>query len=222
MLFLDEVRHVEASQSEKIKVDFLVGGGCSIPNAVRTIYDEKGLYIDGILLNLDGSRFVKDNVKNDDLTVPMTTDKHVSDFFESNSDDDLVLHDDDLQSTNGSSDQMSLKRKRTKSDIDSGLILPPPPPPSIPLPSSSSSTTTTTAQPPSPPLSTTSLSAPTSATEVKPLLRHYAHVCGVNINETVLENAELCGTNLAVKLMQMGADSILEEIQQTVVVIPTP
>lgn len=155
----------------------------------------------------------------------MTTDKHVSDFFVSNSDDDLVLPDDDLQSTHGSSARMNLKRKRTKSDLDSGLILPPPPPPpaaAASIPSSSSSTT----QPPSPPLSTTSLSVPTSATssttEATTLLRHYAHVCGVNINETILENAELCGTNLAVKLMQMGADSILEEIQQTVVVIPTP
>lgn len=211
---------------KKTKVHFvLVGGGCSIPNAVRTIYDDKGLLIDGILLNLDGSRFVKDHVKNDDLSIPMTTDKHVSDFFVSNSDDDLVMPDDDLQSTNGSSTRMNLKRKRTKSDLDSVLILPPPPPPTpqpAPLPSSSSSTT----QPPSPPLSTASLSAPTSATssttEASTLLRHYAHVCGVNINETILENAELCGTNLAVKLMQMGADSILEEIQQTVVVIPTP
>jgi hypothetical protein len=79
-------------------------------------------------------------------------------------------------------------------------------------------------QPPSPPLSTASSTGPsaTTTTEVSPLLRHYAHVCGVNINEIVLENAELCGTNLAVKLMQMGADSILEEIRQHVVVIPTP
>ena len=150
----------------------------------------------------------------------MTTSKHVSNLFDSHSDDDLLLPDDDLHSTNGSSIRMSLKRKRTKSDIDSVLI-PPPPPPPAPLFSSASTT-----QPPSPPLSTASLSAPSSATssttEVTPLLRHYAHVCGVNINETILENAELCGTNLAVKLMQMGADSILEEIQQTVVVIPTP
>jgi len=182
----------------------IVGGGCSIPNAVRTVYNDKALIIDGILLNLDGSRFVKDCVKNSDLTVLMTTTKHGSTFFVSHSDDDLVLPDDDLQSTDRSSNRMNLKRKRTKSDVDSILIPPPPP------------------QPPSPPLSTGSLSATPSTTEVVPLLRHYAHVCGVNINETVLENAELCGTNLAVKLMQMGADSILEEIHQNVLVIPTP
>lgn len=176
--------------------------------------------MDGILLNLDGSRFVKDHVKNPDLSIPMTTSKHVSNLFDSHSDDDLP--DDDMHATNGSSNRMSLKRKRTKSDIDSVLI--PPPPPTTTTVSLSSSATAT--HPPSPPLSTVSLSAPSSATsstiEVTPLLRHYAHVCGVNINETILENAELCGTNLAVKLMQRGADSILEEIQQTVVVIPTP
>ncbi len=180
--------------------DFTVGGGCSIPNAVRTTYNEKSLVIDGILLNLDGSRFVRDRVRNSDLTVPMTTTKHGSKFFVSHSDDELLLLDDDLHTSN----RMHLKRKRTQSDIDSILIPPPPPAP----------------QPPSPPLSTASSSGNT--TEVVPLLRHYAHVCGVNINETLLENAELCGTNLAVKLMQMGADSILEEIHQTVVVIPTP
>jgi len=173
----------------------IVGGGCSIPNAVCTVYNEKELIMDGILLNLDGSRFVKDHVKNSDLTVPMTTTKHGSNFFVSQSDDELLLPDDDLQSTDESSNRMNVKRKRTKSHADSVLSLPP-----IPQPSS---TTTTT-------------------TEVVPLLRHYAHVCSVDINETLLENAELCGTNLAVKLMQMGADSILEEIRQNVVVIHTP
>lgn len=161
-----------------------------------------------MLLNLDGSRFVKDYVENSDLTVPMTTTKHGPTFFVSHSDDELILPDDDLQ------DQMNLKRKRNESDTDSVLI-PPPPPPIV-----------SQQQPPSPPLSTASLSIPSSATasttEILPLLRHYAHVCGVNINETLLENAELCGTNLGVKLMQMGADSILEEIQQNVVVVPTP
>jgi hypothetical protein len=145
-------------------------------------------------------------MENTDLTVPMTTIKHASTFFVSHSDDDLLLPEDDLQSSDESSNRMNFKRKRTESDIDSILIPPPPPP--------------------SPPLSTASLSTPSSATtsttDVVPLLRHYAHVCGVNINETVLENAELCGTNLAVKLMQLGADSILEEIHQTVIVIPTP
>jgi len=185
---------------------FVVGGGCSIPNAVRTVYNDKGLLMDGILLNLDGSRFVKDHVENNDLTVPMTTAKHSSTFFVSHSDDDPSLPDDDLQSSDGSSNRMNIKRKRTGSGTDSVLIPPPPPPP---------------LHPPSPPLSTPS-SATTSTTDVVPLLRHYAHVCGVNINEIVLENAELCGTNLAVKLMQLGADSILEEIRQTVIVIPTP
>jgi hypothetical protein len=154
-----------------------------------------------MLLNLDGSRFVKDYIENSDLTVPMTTTKHGSTFFVSNSDDELLLLDDDIQSTDGSSNRMNLKRKRAQSDVDSILIPPPPPLPS-------------------PPLSTTSSSVP--STEVVPLLRHYAHVCSVNINETLLENAELCGTNLAVKLMQLGADSILEEIHQNAVVIPTP
>ncbi len=164
------------------------------------------------MLNLDGSRFVRDRVENTDLTVPITTTKHGSTFFVSNSDDDLLLPEDDLQSPDESSNRMNPKRKRTESDMDS--VLTPPLPPQPPPP------------PPSPPLSTTSLSTPSSATtsttDVVPLLRHYAHVCGVNINETLLENAELCGTNLAVKLMQMGADSILEEIKETVVVIPTP
>jgi hypothetical protein len=205
---------------------FLVGGGCSIPNAVRTVYHDKGLLIDGILLNLDGSRLVKDHVENSDLTVPMTTTKHVSTFFVSHSDDDdLLLPDDDLQSTDKSSNRRNLKRKRTESDTDS-ILIPPPPPTATTHVLSPPSLSSSTSQPPSPPLSTASLSTPSSATtsttEVVPLLRHYAHVCGVNINETVLENAELCGTNLAVKLMQMGADSILEEIRQTVVVIPTP
>ncbi|UJR27035.1 hypothetical protein I4U23_008339 [Adineta vaga] len=188
-----------------------IGGGCSIPNAVRTIYNEKGLVMDGMLLNLDGSRFVKDHVENLDLTVPMTTTKHATTFFVSNSDDELLSIEDETQLTNRSSNQRNLKRKRTESDIDSVLIPPP------------------VQQPPTPPSSTTSATIPSitttatlTETDVIPLLRHYAHVCGVNINETLLENAELCGTNLAVKLMQLGADSILEEIQQSSVVIPTP
>ena len=179
----------------------LVGGGCSIPNAVRTTYTDKGLVMDGMLLNLDGSRFVKGHVENLDLTIPITTTKPVPTFFVPHSDDELLLADDEAQSA----DRNSLKRKRTESDIDSVLVPPP------------------VQQPPSPPLSTTSSTATTSTgTETVSLLRHYAHVCGVNINETVLENAELCGTNLAVKLMQLGADSILEEIQQSSVIIPTP
>jgi hypothetical protein len=180
---------------------FLVGGGCSIPNAVRTEYNDKELIIHGVLLNLDGSRLVKDIVENFDLTVPMTTTKHGPTFFVPHTDDDLLLLDDDIQSTDGSSNRMSYKRKRAESEADSVLI--PPSAPLSPPPSSASSTTTTTP-------------------EVVSLLRHYAHVCGVNISETLMENAELCGTNLAVKLMQMGADSILEEIHQHVVVIPTP
>ena len=160
------------------------------------------------MLNLDGSRFVKDRVDNLDLSIPMTTDKHLSTFLVSNSDDELILPDEDLQTDN--KNRSNLKRKRTQSDADSLLLPPPPPPPSQEQQSLS------------PPLSTGSMSANTSTSEILPLLRHYAHVCGVNINETLLENAELCGTNLAVKLMQMGADSILEEIQQHATVIPTP
>ncbi|CAF1117193.1 unnamed protein product [Rotaria sordida] len=177
-----------------------IGGGCSIPNAVRTVYNEKGLIIDGILLNLDGSRFVKDCVENSDLTISTTTTKNGSTFFVSHSDDDLSLPDDDIQSIDRYSNGMNSKKQLTESNINS-----------IHVPSPS----TSTSQSSSPSLSTTT-------TEVVPLLRHYAHVCGVNINETILENAELCGTNLAVKLMQMGADSILEEIHQNVTVIPPP
>jgi hypothetical protein len=55
--------------------------------------------------------------------------------------------------------------------------------------------------------------------ESSPLYRHYAHVCAVNINETILENAEICGTNLAVKLMQLGADNILEEIRGKITIL---
>jgi Porphobilinogen deaminase, C-terminal domain len=186
---------------------FLVGGGCSIPNAVRTEYTDKRLVIDGMLLNLDGSRFVKDHLENADLTVPMTTTKHGSAFFVPQNDDDLLLLDDEPSSA---SQRDHLKRKRTESDGDSVLALPPPPPTTaqpLSLASSPSTSSTTTAE---------------ATNEVAPLLRHYAHVCGVNMNETILENAELCGSNLAVKLMQMGADSILEEIQQSVIVIPTP
>lgn len=191
---------------------FLVGGGCSIPNAVRTEYIDKRLVIDGMLLNLDGSRFVKDHLENADLTVPMTTTKHGSAFFVPQSDDDLLLLDEDPSSTDPSGSQQGhLKRKRTESDADS-VLAPPPTHAALPLPLVSS-----------PPTSTTTTKTTAEATnEVVPLLRHYAHVCGVNLNETILENAELCGSNLAVKLMQMGADSILEEIQQSVVVIPTP
>jgi len=65
-----------------------------------------------------------------------------------------------------------------------------------------------------------SISLPSTTIKNTPLFRHYAHVCGMNINETLLENAEICGTNLAVKLMQMGAGSILEEIRQKVTIIP--
>ena len=76
----------------------LVGGGCSIPNAVRTTYTEKELVMDGMLLNLDGSRFVKDHVENLDLTIPITTTKHVPRFFVPHSYDELFLADDETQS----------------------------------------------------------------------------------------------------------------------------
>ncbi len=150
---------------------FIVEGGCSIPNAVRTEYNGKSLTINGILLNLDGSRYVKDQIENSDLSIPMTTPRPT--FLVSQTDDE-----DDL-----SSRRKNLKRKR----IDSNTETTPPPP-----------------------------IAPTS-----PLYRHFAHVCAININETILENAEICGTNLAVKLMQMGADNILEEIREKVPIIPS-
>ena len=53
---------------------------------------------------------------------------------------------------------------------------------------------------------------------IAPLPRHYAHVCAINIEAILLENAELCGTNLAVRLLQMGADSILEDIHRTLAI----
>jgi len=136
-----------------------------------------------MLLNLDGSRVVKDHIENCNLTIPMTTS--IPTFLVPQTDDDLLLLDDEIQPSH-----TSLKRKRTDSDSDSVLL-----------------------PPPSPEVSST-------ATEVLPLLRHYAHVCGVNMNETILENAELCGTNLAVKLMQLGADTILEEIHQNTTIVP--
>ena len=158
---------------------FLVEGGCSIPNAVRTEYNGKCLTINGILLNLDGSRFVKDQIENLDLSISVTTPR--PNFLV----DDLLSSEDETQSP-----RKNLKRKRADSETDADTV--------VPL---------------SPPV-TTNLS------ETSPLYRHYAHVCAVNINETLLENAEICGTNLAVKLMQMGADSILEEIRTKVPIIP--
>ena len=183
---------------------FTVGGGCSIPNAVRTECNGKGLVIDGILLNLDGSRFVKDHIEISDLTVPMATSKHSPTFFASHSHYDALLFDDHIQSMDRFFNQMNLKENNPKSHMNSVVV----PALSTPCPPS-----TTQLSLPSQTTASTSALTTTTATEVTPLLRHYAHVCCVNINETILENAELCGTNLAVKLMQMGADSILEEIR---------
>jgi hypothetical protein len=114
------------------------------------------------------------------MTTPMPN------FLISQTDDDLLLTDDDIPSA-----QKTLKRKRVDSNADT--VLSPPPPATI---------------------SSVSVENP-------PLYRHYAHVCGVNINETILENAELCGTNLAVKLMQMGAGTILDDIRQKLNILPT-
>ncbi|CAF1318887.1 unnamed protein product [Rotaria sordida] len=160
-----------------------IEGGCSIPNAVRTEYNGNGLKINGMLLNLDGSRYVKDYIENSNLTISMTTP--IPSFLVSQTDDDndLLLTDDNIQSH-----PINLKRKRTDSSSD--VVLDP------------DSTTTS------------------STIENVSLLRHYAHVCCINTHETILENAELCGTNLAVKLMQMGADSILEEIRHNVTITP--
>lgn len=163
-----------------------IEGGCSIPNAVCTQYNGKSLKIKGILLNLDGSRYVKEQIENSNLTKPMTTP--IPSFLVSSADDDLSLIDNEAQAT-----QRNLKRKRVDSEADTT----------------------------SPPKRTHPVSLTSVAQERAPLLRHYAHICVVNIDETLLENAEICGTNLAVKLMQMGADSILEEIHQNVTIIPT-
>jgi len=127
---------------------------------------------------------VTDQIENVDLSIPMTTPKPI--FFVSQTDDDLLLTDDDIPSG-----QKTLKRKRIDSTADDIL-------PSLPHATASS----------------VSLENP-------PLYRHYAHVCAVNINETILENAELCGTNLAVKLMQMGAGTILEDIRKKLSIIST-
>ncbi|CAF1601432.1 unnamed protein product [Adineta ricciae] len=155
-----------------------IEGGCSIPNAVRTEYHGKNLTVNGILLNLDGSRSVKGHIENPDLTIPVTTP--IPSFLVSSTDEDVLSStEDETQPV-----RKTLKRKRVDSDADSSLS------------------------------SSISMKTP-------PLLRHFAHVCGVNINETILENAELCGTDLAVKLIQMGADSILEEIHRKVTIIPT-
>ncbi|CAF0772881.1 unnamed protein product [Adineta ricciae] len=155
-----------------------IEGGCSIPNAVRTEYHGKNLTINGILLNLDGSRSVKGHIENLDLTIPVTTP--IPSFLVSSTDEDVLSStEDETQPV-----RKTFKRKRVDSDADSSL-------------------------------------SPSISMKTPPLLRHFAHVCGVNINETILENAELCGTDLAVKLIQMGADSILEEIHRKVTIIPT-
>ena len=129
----------------------------------------------GILLNLDGSRFVKDQMEYADLSIPMTTPQ--PSFLVSSNDDDVLSTDDDT-----SSPQKNPKRRR----LDSNTEVTPP-----------------------------------VTTEHSPLYRHYAYVCAVDVDSTILENAEICGTNLAVKLMQMGAASILEEIREKVPIIPT-
>lgn len=146
-----------------------VEGGCSIPNAVRTDYNGKGLIMHGILLNLDGSRYVKDQLDYADLSIPMTTPP--LNFLVSSTDDDILSNDDDA-----STSRKNLKRKRVDSETE---------------------------------------------IEPSPLYRHYAYVCAVNTDSTILENAEICGTNLAVKLMQMGAASILEEIREKTAIIST-
>lgn len=168
--------------------NIIVEGGCSIPNAVRTEYDGKCLKLSGILLNLDGSRYVKDHIENLNISIPMTTP--IASFLVSQTDDDLLLTDDEKQMNKD-----NLKRKHEDSDNDGTLS--------------------------SGPSTSSSISSPqTKSIETTSLLRHFAYVCCVNVDETILENAELCGTNLAVKLMQMGADTILEEIRQKVPIIP--
>lgn len=151
-----------------------------------------------MLLNLDGSRFVKDQVENFDLTRPMATTKNGSSFFVPYADDNLLLLNDEGSIINDSLDHTNSEKVNHNKDMDSKHIF---------IPESSISLSVQSIEP--------------ANTQTTPLLRHFAHVCSVNINETVLENAELCGTNLAVKLLQMGADNILEEINQNVTIIPT-
>jgi len=129
---------------------FLVEGGCSIPNAVRTDYNGKSLSISGILLNLDGSRYVKDHIEIADVSIPLLTPPPT-----------FLLHQ-----TNNDNDEE--EEEEGKKGLDQSLY------------------------------------------------RHFAYICAVNMNETILENAEISGTNLAVKLMQLGAGSILEEIHTKV------
>ena len=160
---------------------FVVEGGCSIPNAVRTEYSGKSLTMHGILLNLDGSRYVKDQMDYADLSIPMTTPQ--LNFLVSSTEDDLLSNEDDT-----SSPRKNLKRKRVDSETE--IVSPP---------------------------SKITSSIPV---EPSPLYRHYAYVCAVDTDSTILENAEICGTNLAVKLMQMGAASILEEIREKTATIP--
>lgn len=174
-------------------------------------------------MNLDGTRFVRDRVENLDLTVQRTSTKHGSTFFVPQNNEQLLAEE---SSANRQTSTIR-KRKRSESDVDSILLSPPRPPP--PPPSSASSASSvespskmTTADAFQVDSSNDSVDSIKTDNETVPLLRHYAHVCAVNIDETILENAELSGSNLAVKLMQMGADSILEEIHQNSTVNRTP
>jgi len=45
--------------------------------------------MNGILLNLDGTHYVKDQIENSDLFIPMTTP--IPSFLVSQTDDDLLL-----------------------------------------------------------------------------------------------------------------------------------
>ncbi|CAF0789204.1 unnamed protein product [Didymodactylos carnosus] len=162
-----------------------IGGGCSVPNAVRTQYDGKELIIDGILLNLDGTKFVKDRIVDSDLTISKNSLRGNIKFFVQKDDVPIIENKTLDVPTEGEDLVPNLKRKRTSEEDDvSGF--------------------------------------PTSKKALikEPLYRHFAHVCCLDIDETILENAELCGTNLAVRLSQLGAESILEEIRQSVTVHP--
>ena len=147
----------------------------------------------------------------------MTSNRNGSQFFVPQTDDDLSLVEDDNAAADSSHQRLDLKRKRIESESES-IALPPP----LASTTTAATTATTSTSTESKSSIDETQSAKQTTTETVPLLRHFSHVCAVNIDETLLENAELSGTNLAVKLMGMGADSILEEIHQHVVVIPTP
>ncbi|CAF0766850.1 unnamed protein product [Didymodactylos carnosus] len=174
-----------------------IGGGCSVPNAVQTQYDGKELIIDGILLNLDGTKFVKDRIIYSDITLPRRK-LQINRSVSIKRDNSPVTGNDGKYSTAERVEiakrRLNLKRKHANEDFDDeevnnnnnnddgGNKL------SI-IQTKSNATTT--------------------------LYNQYLHVCCLNIDETLLKNAEHCGVKLAMKLNQKGASNILQEIKQS-------